>query len=80
MKKLHKMLSVWQFSHGCRSSVVLCNAPLLSFAVLCNPLQYLVIPLLNRGMVGVSSLPKTTTRQRRGCDLNPGFLCLSRAR
>ena len=23
-------------------------------------------------MVGVNSLPKTVTRQRRGCDLNPG--------
>jgi len=28
--------------------------------------------LVNRGMVGVNSLPKTVTRQRRGCDLNPG--------
>ena len=23
-------------------------------------------------MMGVNSLPKTVTRQRRGCDLNPG--------
>ena len=23
-------------------------------------------------MTGVNSLPKTVTRQRRGCDLNPG--------
>jgi len=28
--------------------------------------------LVNRGMMGVNSLPKTVTRQRRGCDLNPG--------
>jgi len=28
--------------------------------------------LVNRGTVGVNSLPKTVTRQRRGCDLNPG--------
>ena len=28
--------------------------------------------LVNRGEVSVSSLPKTVTRQRRGCDLNPG--------
>ena len=28
--------------------------------------------LVNRGTMGVSSLPKTVTRQRRGCDLNPG--------
>ena len=30
--------------------------------------------LVNRGTMGVSSLPKTVTRQRRGCDLNPGLL------
>ena len=28
--------------------------------------------LVNRGRVGVDSLPKTVTRQRRNCDLNPG--------
>jgi len=28
--------------------------------------------LVNRGTMGVNSLPKTVTRQRRGCDLNPG--------
>jgi len=27
---------------------------------------------VNRGTVGANSLPKTVTRQRRGCDLNPG--------
>ena len=27
--------------------------------------------LVNRGMMGVNSLPKTVTRQRRGCDLIP---------
>jgi len=30
--------------------------------------------------MGVSSLPKTVTRQRRDCDLNPGLLHLSPAR
>ena len=30
--------------------------------------------------MGVSSLPKTVTRQRRGRDLNPGLLRLSPAR
>ena len=30
--------------------------------------------------MGVNSLPKTATRQRRGCDLNPGLLRLSPAR
>jgi len=29
--------------------------------------------------MGVNSLPKTVTRQRRGCDLNPGLLRLSPA-
>jgi len=28
--------------------------------------------LVIRGTMGVSSLPNTVTRQRRGCDLNPG--------
>ena len=30
--------------------------------------------------MGVNSLPKTVTRQRRDCDLNPGLLPLSPAR
>jgi len=30
--------------------------------------------------MGVNSLPKTVTRQRRDCDLNPGLLRLSPAR
>jgi len=28
--------------------------------------------LVNRSTMGVNSLPKTVSRQRRGCDLNPG--------
>ena len=28
--------------------------------------------LVNRGKMGVNSLPKTVTRKRCGCDLNPG--------
>jgi len=28
--------------------------------------------LVNRGTMGVNSLPKTVTRKRRDCDLNPG--------
>jgi len=35
---------------------------------------------LNRGTMGVSSLPKTVTRRRRDCDLNPGLLRPSPAR
>jgi len=31
-----------------------------------------ILCLVNRGTMGVNSLPKTVTRQRRGCDLNPG--------
>ena len=30
--------------------------------------------------MGVSSLPKTVSRQHRGCDLNPSLLRLSSAR
>ena len=29
--------------------------------------------LVNRSTMGVNSLPKTVTRQRRDCDLNPGL-------
>jgi len=29
--------------------------------------------LANRGTMGVKNLPKTVTRQHRGCDLNPGL-------
>ena len=28
---------------------------------------------MNSGTMGVNSLPKTVTRQRRDCDLNPGL-------
>jgi len=40
----------------------------------CNPKRgcYQFRCLVNRGTMGVSSLPKTVTRQRLGCDLNPG--------
>ena len=34
------LLQVWQFSHDCRSSVVLCNAPLWSFAVFSHTLRF----------------------------------------
>ena len=27
---------------------------------------------MNKGTMGVNNLPKTVTRQRRSCDLNPG--------
>jgi len=39
-----------------------------------QPLRGLLPILLldERGTMGVNSLPKTVTRQRRGCDLNPG--------
>jgi len=30
--------------------------------------------------MGVNSMPKTVTGQRRDCDLNPGLLRLSQAR
>ena len=37
-----------------------------------QPLRGLLLISLLGGTMGVSSLPKTVTRQRRGCDLNPG--------
>jgi len=47
--------------------------PLLSArpAVTLQPLRKL-LPISPLGTIGVNSLPKTVTRQRRGCDLNPG--------
>ena len=39
-----------------------------------NPYEgcYQFCCLVNRGTMGVNSLPNTVTRQRCGCDLNPG--------
>ena len=37
-----------------------------------QPLRGLLPVLVNRGTMGVNSLPKTVTRQRRDCDWNPG--------
>ena len=48
-----------------RSAVTLAT---LKWAATC----YQFCCLVNRGTMGVNSLPKTVTRQRRGCDLNPG--------
>jgi len=36
--------------------------------------------LVKEGTMGVNSLPKSVTRQRRGCDLNLDLLRLSPAR
>ena len=67
-------MQVWQFSHDCRSSVVLCNAPLRSFvgplrsfAVLCGPLWSFAVlcgPL--RYLVIPQLLRETEGRERRG--------------
>ena len=40
----------------------------------CNPYEgcYQFCCLVNTGTMGVNSLPKTVTRQRRDCDLKPG--------
>jgi len=56
--------------------------PLLSASYPRNPQQgcYQFRCLVNRGKMGVNSLPKIVTRQRGGCDLNPGLLRLSPAR
>ena len=52
--------------------------PLLSArpAVTLATLKRAATNLVNRGTMGVSSLPKTVTRQRHDCDLNPGLLRL----
>ena len=36
--------------------------------------------LVNRGTMGVDSLPKTVTRQHRGCNLNPSPTALENAK
>jgi len=48
--------------------------PLLSVrpAVTLATLKRAATNVANRGTMGVNSLPKTVTRQRHGCDLNPG--------
>ena len=52
--------------------------PLLSARPAVNPATvkraacYQFRCLVNRGTTDVNSLPKAVTRQRRGCDLNPG--------
>ena len=48
--------------------------PLLSARPAVTPatLKRTATSLVNKGTMGVNSLPKTVTRQRRDCDLNPG--------
>ena len=50
-------------------SITECRVPKL-IAVLAGCYQFCC--LVNRGTTGANSLPKTVTRQRRDCDLNPG--------
>jgi len=58
---------------GCVSHKPGGRLPLLSARPAVTPEGcYQFCCLLNRGTMGVNSLPKTVTRQRRGCDLNPG--------
>ena len=57
--------------------------PLLSARPAVTPTKegcYQFCCLVNRGMMGVNSLPKSVTRQRRDYDLNSGLLRLSPAR
>ena len=48
--------------------------PLLSAGPAVTPAEscYQFRCLVNRGTLGVNSLPKNVTRERRSCDLNPG--------
>jgi len=46
--------------------------PAVTPATLKRTATSFVYCLVNRGMMDVNNLPKTVTRQRRSCDLNPG--------
>ena len=46
--------------------------PVVTSATLKRTGCYQFCCLVNKGTMGVNSLPKTVTRQRRDCDLNPG--------
>jgi len=46
--------------------------PAVTPATLKRAATYQFCCLVNRGTMGVNSLPKTVTRQHRDCDLNPG--------
>ena len=46
--------------------------PAVTLATLKRTVTNIAACLVNRGAMGVNSLPKTVTRQRRGCDSNPG--------
>jgi len=57
---------------GCRLPL-LSTRPAVTLATLKRAAGcYQFCCLVNRGTMGVNSLPKTVTRQRRGCDLSPG--------
>ena len=62
--------------------VVGCHYFLPGLQLPAQPLRRLlpICCLVNRGTMGVNSLPKTVTRQRHDCNLNPSLLCLSPAR
>ena len=51
---------------------LLSTRPTVTLATLKRAGCYQFRCLVNRGTMGVNSLPKTVTRQRRGCDLNAG--------
>ena len=61
-------------SYGCMKNLTEISAAKLAGSSPRNPYKgcYQFCCLVNRGMMGVNSLPKTVTRHRRGCDLNPG--------
>jgi len=46
--------------------------PLFSARPALTPATLQFCCLVNRGTMGVNSVPKTVTRQHRSCDLNPG--------
>jgi len=62
-----QVMRVINLAVGCHYLCQACSYPR-------NPQEgcYQFCCLVNRGTMGVNSLPKTVTQQRRGCDLNPG--------
>jgi len=62
-----QVMRVINLAVGCHYLCQACSYPR-------NPQEgcYQFCCLVNRGTMGVNSLPKTVTQQRRRCDLNPG--------
>ena len=66
----YKLFLVFVAANG--TADIICLVTLVSYCIgALPPILKILCCLVNRGTVSVNSLPKTVTRQRRGCDLNP---------